>query len=1063
MAKDKLLYDDIIDKSVKEGIDALKKSMNELYESFKKLTEQSVKNSTSTKDAASSTKKLSDEQRRINDEEKRAEKIARDLKNTREKLNKSYIAAQEQVRKRRAAILEEIRAENQAHDSLAKKEALLRKLTQQYRNASSVVARQMAPEIKKLKTEINNLNGAIGNNTGRVGSYFKSFVQGAASMATMYVSFQGFTRLISSTFGIMTSFEKTMSGVAAISRATGTELQKLEEDAKRLGATTSKTATEVAQLQVEYAKLGFTTQEILNATEATVLLSQATGEDLARSAEIAGATIRGFGMDASESSRVVDVMAASFTSSALNLERFAEAMKYVAPVAKASGITLEQTAAMMSKLADAGIHGSMAGTALRQIMLEMAKAGKTGMQGFNEMAKAGLSLADANDEVGQRAATALLILSKNEKAVNNLTESYNNAEGAAKEMADTQMDNLSGSITILSSAWEGLVLKITSGNGALKRFVDTISSFVQWLSGANYEMKEYNFNQNVLEQATRKYNDVIAKETNEIDLLFRMLKQTNPESKKRIDLVSEIQKKYPDYISNIDLEKAGVEGLALAQKEYNDQIERKMIIAAKEEATNELLKEANRYIKQRYEAEIQLIKIEARRQQIYGDGMKIITEAESKELEFMKLNETVLNSIILGSASAINDYKNQMVKIEEYYSDFIKTSSNANSTVSSGSKKLTKDEVNELIKRLEQQRDFRTSELKLWGAGQSAIFASEQRFNEEILELRKKYGLLNEIEYKTQANKNALARKEQQKKELEETQAMFNEMNLSLQENESTNEDFSFFESPVTFKERFEEYKDVYREAGQSIVDITREHYEEMREIADMEKQLADDKVNNARDYFNQQQNLAAQGFQNNMAQAEKELLLAKQTQAKAEREQRKALRNQQILQSIEQGANLLTASTSIYNTAKGNPLLYVPLLATMWGSFFVQKAKSIKATRYGKGGIIDIGGGSHESGNDTSLGVHGGIERIVEGGEKVFVVNKTSSKKYRNILPNLVDSINKGNLSVKADSRGNIVNISTERMERGLDKIAKNTSTITYTKNGKTIIKQGLNTIEYV
>ena len=1063
MAKDKLLYDDIIDKSVKEGIDALKKSMNELYESFKKLTEQSVKNSTSTKDAASSTKKLSDEQRRINEEEKRAEKIARDLKNTREKLNKSYIAAQEQVRKRRAAILEEIRAENQASDSLAKKEALLRKLTQQYRNASSVVARQMAPEIKKLKTEINNLNGAIGNNTGRVGSYFKSFVQGAASMATMYVSFQGFTRLISSTFGIMTSFEKTMSGVAAISGATGTELQKLEEDAKRLGATTSKTATEVAQLQVEYAKLGFTTQEILNATEATVLLSQATREDLARSAEVAGATIRGFGMDASESSRVVDVMAASFTSSALNLERFAEAMKYVAPVAKASGITLEQTAAMMSKLADAGIHGSMAGTALRQIMLEMAKAGKTGMQGFNEMAKAGLSLADANDEVGQRAATALLILSENEKAVNNLTESYNNAEGAAKKMADTQMDNLSGSITILSSAWEGLVLKITSGDGALKRFVDTVSSFVQWLSGANYKMKEYNFNQNVLEQATRKYNDVLAKETNEIDLLFRMLKQTNPESKKRIDLVSEIQKKYPDYISNIDLEKAGVEGLALAQKDYNDQIERKMIIAAKEEATNELLKESNRYIKQRYEAEIQLIKIEARRQQIYGDGTKIITEAESKELEFMKSNEDVLNSIILGSASAINDYKNQMAEIEKYYSDFIKTSSNANGIVTSGSKKLTKDEAEEHIKRIEQQRDFRTSELKLWGAGQSAIFASEQRFNEEILELRKKYGLLNEIEYKTQANNLAIARKQQHQKELEETQAMFNEMILSLPENESANEDFSFFESPVSFKERFEEYKDVYREAGQSVVDITREHYEEMREIADMEKQLADDKVNNARDYFNQQQNLAAQGFQNNMAQAEKELLLAKQTQAKAEREQRKALRNQQILQSIEQGANLLTASTSIYNTAKGNPLLYVPLLATMWGSFFVQKAKSIKATRYGKGGMFDIGGGSHESGNDTSLGVHGGIERIVEGGEKVFVVNKTSSKKYRNMLPNLVDSINKGNLSVKADSRGNIVNISTEKMERGLDRIAKNTSTITYTKNGKTIIKQGLNTIEYV
>lgn len=1056
MAKDKLLYDDIIDKSAKEGIDALKKSMNELYESFKKLTEQSVKNSTSTKDAASSTKKLSDEQRRINEEEKKAEKIARDLKNTREKLNKSYIAAQEQVRKKRAAILEEIRAENQASDSLAKKEALLRKLTQQYRNASSVVARQMAPEIKKLKTEINNLNGAIGNNTGRVGSYFKSFVQGAASMATMYVSFQGFTRLISSTFGIMTSFEKTMSGVAAISGATGTELQKLEEDAKRLGATTSKTATEVAQLQVEYAKLGFTTQEILNATEATVLLSQATGEDLARSAEVAGATIRGFGMDASESSRVVDVMAASFTSSALNLERFAEAMKYVAPVAKASGITLEQTAAMMSKLADAGIHGSMAGTALRKIMLEMAMAGKTGMQGFNEMAKAGLSLADANDEVGQRAATALLILSENEKAVNNLTESYNNAEGAAKEMADTQMDNLSGSITKLSSAWEGLVLKLTEGDSVLRKIVDGLTSFLTFLTRNGKAIISITKAVGYLTAAFIAYKTTLM--LTKLQIFQNITGMTVLTAKKSAQTI----------VTKFATKAQLAFNTALAANPIGMTIAALIVLLP---LTDKLIKKLADSTK-----EIKYLTLSADEFQ-----KKTLTFAEKKVQDLIKTGKKeseAINEVIKGLEKQANTYRDVLEKfagdktIEKTFSanldsvnEIIDSLKIKLKEISLEQKKMSdeqfKKEGEALVKRLEQQRDFRTSELKLWGAGQSAIFASEQRFNEEILELRKKYGLLNEIEYKTQANKNALATKEQHQKELEETQAMFNEMNLSLPENESVNEDFSFFES-VT-KGLPEGWKEAYKEAGQSIVDITREHYEEMREIADMEKQLADDKVNNARDYFNQQQNLAAQGFQNNMTQAEKELLLAKQTQAKAELEQRKALRSQQILQSIEQGANLLTASTSIYKTAKGNPLLYGPLLVAMWGSFFVQKAKSINATRYGKGGMIDIGGGSHESGNDTSLGVHGGIERIVEGGEKVFVVNKTSSKKYRNMLPNLVDSINKGNLSVKADSRGNIVNISTERMERGLDKIAKNTSTITYTKNGKTIIKQGLNTIEYV
>ncbi|MCK9457327.1 MAG: phage tail tape measure protein, partial [Candidatus Riflebacteria bacterium] len=727
MAKDKLLYDDIIDKSVKEGIDTLKKSMNELYESFKKLTEQSVKNSTSTKDAASSTKKLSDEQRRINEEEKRAEKIARDLKNTREKLNKSYIAAQEQVRKRRAAILEEIRAENQASDSLAKKEALLRKLTQQYRNASSVVARQMAPEIKKLKTEINNLNGAIGNNTGRVGSYFKSFVQGAASMATMYVSFQGFTRLIRSTFGIMTSFEKTMSGVAAISGATGTELQKLEDDAKRLGATTSKTATEVAQLQVEYAKLGFTTQEILNATEATVLLSQATREDLARSAEVAGATIRGFGMDASESSRVVDVMAASFTSSALNLERFAEAMKYVAPVAKASGITLEQTAAMMSKLADAGIHGSMAGTALRQIMLEMAKAGKTGMQGFNEMAKAGLSLADANDEVGQRAATALLILSENEKAVNNLTESYNNAEGAAKKMADTQMDNLSGAITILSSAWEGLVLKLTEGDGVLRKIVDGLASFLQFLTRNGRIIVNVAKAIATLTTAFLAYRTAIFLTNTQVGIHIASLISKNAVLSLSTIRTYALAKAQAALNAIMKLNPFALVASALAAVT--------MAMAMQTEEVKLLYDElgrTNEEYEKMYENLTEIEKVQKKIKDIAGEGLEIGQLDVAKETLriYKEAWDNGLSRIesergaILITEDLIKGQEKRVAELELQLNELKTKQTEIKKEEIKKENEHTKKLAEEHIKRIEQQRDFRTSELKLWGAGQSAIFAS---------------------------------------------------------------------------------------------------------------------------------------------------------------------------------------------------------------------------------------------------------------------------------------------------------------------------------------------------
>ena len=109
------------------------------------------------------------------------------------------------------------------------------------------------------------------------------------------------------------AFELQMSKVKAVSGATAEEFQALEEDAKRLGASTIFSASQVAELQTEFAKLGFTAKEITQVTEATLALAQATDSDLARAAEVAGATLRGFGLDANETTRVTDVMAKSFS------------------------------------------------------------------------------------------------------------------------------------------------------------------------------------------------------------------------------------------------------------------------------------------------------------------------------------------------------------------------------------------------------------------------------------------------------------------------------------------------------------------------------------------------------------------------------------------------------------------------------------------------------------------------------------------------------------------------------------------------------------------------------
>lgn len=255
-------------------------------------------------------------------------------------------------------------------------------------------------------------------------------------------------------------FESEMSKVKAVSGATEQQFKALEAEAKRLGATTTFTASEVAGLQVEFAKLGFTAPEIENVTESTLYLAQAAGTDLARAAEVAGATLRGFGMDTTETTHLTDVMAKSFSESALDMESFAEAMKYVAPVASAAGISVEEATAMIELLGNAGIKGSQAGTSLRRIISELGATGGDVAGSIKNLASQGLNLADAKDEVGRSAQSALLVLSETIDTLPGLTEGLVNADGAARDMADTMMDNTSGAFKELQSATEGVLIEL---------------------------------------------------------------------------------------------------------------------------------------------------------------------------------------------------------------------------------------------------------------------------------------------------------------------------------------------------------------------------------------------------------------------------------------------------------------------------------------------------------------------------------------------------------------------------------------------------------------------------
>lgn len=261
-------------------------------------------------------------------------------------------------------------------------------------------------------------------------------------------------------FAVFKNFEAEMSKVKAVSGATAEEFKALSDNAKKLGASTMFSASQVAQLQTEFAKLGFSATEITKVTESTLALAQASGSDLARAAEVAGSTLRAFGLDASETGRVTDVMAASFSTSALDMDKFAESMKYVAPVAKSAGMSLEQTSAMLAVLANNGIKGSQAGTALRRIISELGATGGDVEGAIANLAKTGLNLADAKDEVGRSAQSALLILAEGVDQIDPLTNSFENSAGAAQDMANIMGDTAFGAGKRLESAMEGLGISL---------------------------------------------------------------------------------------------------------------------------------------------------------------------------------------------------------------------------------------------------------------------------------------------------------------------------------------------------------------------------------------------------------------------------------------------------------------------------------------------------------------------------------------------------------------------------------------------------------------------------
>lgn len=329
-----------------------------------------------------------------------------------------------------------------------------------------------------------------------------SMIKGMVGAQAVISGFQKLIGLFKSGVQSIVDFEAANSKLAAILGTTSNNIKDMTADARRLGAATKYTAAEATNLQIELAKLGFSRKEILQSTEGILKFAQATGADLPEAAALAGAALRMFDAETRETERYVSAMAVATTKSALSFSYLQTAMPIVGPVAKAFNFQIEDTLALLGKLADAGFDASMSATATRNILLNLADgSGKLAkalggpvntlpelVAGLKKLKEQGVDLNTTLELTDKRSVAAFnAFLTAADKIVP-LREQITGVTGELNDMANTMGDNVQGAVANLESAWEAFMLSFYESKGVMKEVIDFLSKGIRNIADS---MKDY--------------------------------------------------------------------------------------------------------------------------------------------------------------------------------------------------------------------------------------------------------------------------------------------------------------------------------------------------------------------------------------------------------------------------------------------------------------------------------------------------------------------------------------------------------------------------------------------
>ena len=464
-------------------------------------------------------------------------------RNAEEKLRQSVDTCSQELEEQRAAANMAESATEKLTNSLEDQQNELNKLKKEYTEAVLKYG-ETSDEAKKLEGEITELSGELRENKQKLSEASDKADELDKSLDDVEDSAKkagdGFTvmkgalsnlvadgiqkavdamgEFVTSTIDTGVDFTSTMSSVQAISGATGNDLEALTQKAMDLGASTVFSASEVGDAMVEMAKAGWSTEQILSGMEGVLNASSASGEGLATVATIAADAISGFGLKASESTRVADLLTQAANAGTIGITDLGETFKYIAPVAGSMDLSIEDVTTAVTALSMSGIKGSQAGTSLRTMLTNLVKPSKNMAAAMEEL---GIEVANADgtmkplDEIisilrgsfdglteeqksyyaatlagktGMSGMLALMNLTQEE--YDEIAKSMDNAKGVAQETSEVMLDNLGGDLEELGGNLETLKLELfdtfegamRDGVAVLNELIDGVRAATQWMT-----------------------------------------------------------------------------------------------------------------------------------------------------------------------------------------------------------------------------------------------------------------------------------------------------------------------------------------------------------------------------------------------------------------------------------------------------------------------------------------------------------------------------------------------------------------------------------------------------